>query len=150
MSIKLIITLARGLCLGAVFADDVGKLAPPVLRLLDDGLREIGRKLIPHNRAQTSEYHNNQFPGELEYLLNRVGLRKGMPFHGNDLQNRWDLFLDPKSDRNWRLENGLMSCRVWSFLNDTSPTAKPGHLTFETYYQLVKFRGIDLNDPGSL
>lgn len=145
MSIKLTITLARGLCLGAVFADDLGKLAPSALKLLDDGLRDIADRLVPRNSAQASEYHNNRFPGELDNLLNRVGLRKGAPSNGNDLQARWDAFIDPRNDRNWRLENGLVQSRTWSFQNDAGARQKPGHLAFETYYQLVKFRGIDLN-----
>lgn len=148
MSGELITTLARGLCLGEVFADDVGKLAPSALKLLDDGLRDIADRLVPRNSAQASQYHNNQFPGELSTLLNRVGLRKGAPSTGNDFEKRWEIFLDPKNDRNWRLENCLVGCRVWGFQNakGVNPVQKP---SLETYYQLVKFRGIDLNDPAS-
>lgn len=148
MSIKLTITLARGLCLGEVFAEDVGKLAPSALKLLDDGLRDIADRLVPRNSAQASKYDNNQFPGELTALLNRVGLRKGAPSNGNDFGKRWEILSDPKNDRNWRLENCLVGCRVWEFQNakGINPVLQP---SLETYYQLVKFRGIDLNDPAS-
>lgn len=144
MCIKLIANIGRGLTLGAVFAHDVGALTPAALKLLDDGLREIAHGIVPRDSAQTTNHHHTLYTATSD-LLNRVGLRMGAPSHMGDVTPRWNVFMDPKNDRNWRLENGLVGCRAWSYKQNVVGMA--ACLGFETFYHLLKFRGIDLNAP---
>lgn len=147
IGIKLIVTLGRGLALGAVFAHDVGNLTPAALRMLDDGLRVIARSLVPPNSPQPQNYQQTLYT-TTSALLNRVGLRMGLPGHMGDSGSRYISFNDRRNDRNARLEHCLIAYRSWAF---QAPARNlDGHLGCETLYQLIKFRGIDLNAPDPI
>jgi hypothetical protein len=129
-----------------VFAGDVAELHPNALAKLDKGLRDIGSRLITPKVAASPDSAVREY-NHLVELFHQVGfqIRAGpeqstVPGTGTDGGDAFANFKNPSFSRNLRLLHGLEAWR-------SEARQKKGLAAYETFFQLVKFRGINLDAP---
>lgn len=119
--------------LGLVRAGDVLQLGDRMLKELDDGLRAIAVRLFPRG---VSVIRFTEEGKAMVALLNKVSLRQDVvPVVGEDYCAR---YRDPQRGRYERAAGGR-----YSYLNKM-PESRLNAFYYETFLQLVLFRGIDL------
>lgn len=124
-----------------VWAADVGKLSPENLVTLDNGLREIARHLIPPKTGSPPGTSAKVYQ-ELLTLFAAVPLRQGLWL--GDYKASFAHFRDHARSRQQRLVDGLVGMK-----SEISETNRLGALAYETVFQLLAFRGIDLDAKGN-
>ncbi|KAH0604120.1 uncharacterized protein H6S33_007151 [Morchella sextelata] len=135
-------TVGRGVYLGLVSAGDVANLGEHALKDLDDGLRAIVLHLVPRRAgAPAGTLQSGPFQrarDEMIALLNKVSLRVD-PLPGAAAPH-FASFRNIARGRHLRLADARQG--LFAFLSDASR----GHaLYYETFLQLVQFRGIDID-----
>ncbi|KAI5836787.1 hypothetical protein DFP73DRAFT_589454 [Morchella snyderi] len=128
-------TVGGGVYLGLVRAGDVVQLGERMQKELDDGLREIAVRLFPRTGGPRRFTEERQ---AMVALLDKVSLRQdAVPVTSEDYFARYD---DPRRGRYQRAAGaryGYMNRMTESRLNA---------FYYETFLQLVLFRGIDLEE----
>ncbi|KAI5837738.1 hypothetical protein DFP73DRAFT_600731 [Morchella snyderi] len=134
-------TAGRGVYLGLVRAGDVADLSGHALKELDDGLKVIVLHLVPRGAGAPSfRSLLAPFPRvreEMIALLSKVSLRVG-PLPDSNTTSHYVNFRNPARGRNLRLDDARLG-----ELGDIDESHKGNALYFETFLQLVHFRGID-------
>ncbi|KAI5837739.1 hypothetical protein DFP73DRAFT_285970 [Morchella snyderi] len=131
----------RGVYLGLVRAGDVADLSDRALMELDDGLKAITMHLVPRS-AGAPPGSSTEAPlpwtrKELLALLDKVSLRVNpVPEPGVD---HFAAFRNTARGRDFRLEDARQG-----LVGNIPKAHKANLLYFETFVQLVRFRGIDL------
>ncbi|KAI5837743.1 hypothetical protein DFP73DRAFT_285988 [Morchella snyderi] len=133
--------VGRGVHLGLVRAGDVADLGEPALKELDDGLKAIALHLVPRGVGAPSGTHiEGPFPRarqEVIALLNKVSLRfDPVPAQATP---HFNAFRNPVRGRFLRMADARQGHQGL-----TPEGFRPNALYFETFLQLVQFRGIDL------
>ncbi|KAI5837740.1 hypothetical protein DFP73DRAFT_635981 [Morchella snyderi] len=135
-------TVGRGVFLGLVRAGDAAALNDGALRELDEGLKAIALHLVPRATGAPGGWpKEGPFPRartELIALLNKVSLRAD-PVPG-DSEEHFAAFTNPARGRDFRLDDARQG-QLGSIPSENRANA----LWFETFVQLVRFRGLDLD-----
>ncbi|KAI5837736.1 hypothetical protein DFP73DRAFT_285873 [Morchella snyderi] len=131
----------RGVYLGLLRAGDLGGLSDRALNELDDGLKAIARRVVPRVAGAPPVGTFPRAKADMIALLNKVSLRTDPVPGVAPGVDHFAAFRDPKRGRNFRLNDarqlqfglipeGDRSCLMY----------------FETFVQLVQFRGIDVEE----
>ncbi|KAI5837741.1 hypothetical protein DFP73DRAFT_567278 [Morchella snyderi] len=132
-------TVGRGVYLGLVRAGDVADLNEHALKELDDGLKTLALHFVPRGVGAPRGGTFGRGADDMIALLNRVSLRPD-PMPGVAAEDYFSQFRNPLRGRYLRLGDA----RQGQF--GRIPEAyQPHALYFETFLQLVLFRGIDLD-----
>ncbi|RPB16230.1 hypothetical protein P167DRAFT_602856 [Morchella conica CCBAS932] len=127
----------RGVYLGLVHAGDVADLSARAGKELDDGLKAIAQRLVPRGTGAPVTGTFPQATEEINRLLNKVALRVD-PVPGG-----WDAhvpaFRNPNTGRYLRLGDARQA-----HLGKTPEGDRKNALYYETFFQLLQFRGIDV------
>ncbi|KAI5837742.1 hypothetical protein DFP73DRAFT_588824 [Morchella snyderi] len=130
-------TIGRGVYLGLVRAGDVANLGEHSLKELDDGLKALAQYLVPRGAEAPQNSAFTKCRDDMIALLDKVSLRRD-PVPA-EAQVHSAAFRNPNRGRYLRLEDARQGRLGLIAKHDVTHT-----LYFETFLQLVHFRGIDL------
>ncbi|KAI5839116.1 hypothetical protein DFP73DRAFT_221923 [Morchella snyderi] len=130
-------TVGRGVHLGLVLAGDVANLDGNALKQLDDGLKAIAQRLVPRERGALESGVFTQTADDMAALLIKVSLRcdqlpGSATAHGAAFRNH-------RRGRHLRLEDARQRAFAWASVTDRRLL-----MFFETFFQMLLFRGIDV------
>ncbi|KAI5837735.1 hypothetical protein DFP73DRAFT_285885 [Morchella snyderi] len=133
--------VGRGVYLGLLRARDLDALSDRALNELDDGLKAIALHLVPRGTAAPSANSEHaplpRLGREMVALLNKLSLKVD-PVPGFWTVH-FEAFRDPARGRDLRLDDARQG--VFGMIEKKY---RANMLYFETFLQLVHFRGIDL------
>lgn len=133
----------RGVYLGLVRASDVANLGEHSLKELDDGLKALAPVLVPRGVGAPIFGVFTQCRDDMIALLDKVSLRRDPVPPESESEVHLAAFRNPNRGRYLRLEDARQGRLGLIPERDAIYT-----LYFETFLQLVHFRGIDLEALG--
>ncbi|KAI5839406.1 hypothetical protein DFP73DRAFT_530113 [Morchella snyderi] len=126
-----------GVYLGLVRAGDVARLGESMLKELDDGLRVIAKRLFPRRDGITSSGVSAERQAVIA-LLNKVSLRQ-------DLVPATSInYFADFHDKHRGMYQRAAGAR-YGYMKQTVEDRTINFIYYETFLQLVLFRGIDLD-----
>lgn len=127
----------HGVSLGMASVRDVGALGAAELAILGRGLIAVARRLVPRNAVSEHGLSAAAFP-QLIDLFASANLPVSNWNNGNP-DTAWVNFRNPARHGNQRLNDGLAGWR------SQPPADANARLAYETVFQMIQFRGINLD-----